>query len=71
MIKVCDGDGCLKVWAVIGKHGSLRLSRLGSQWSEQICSTGVQKLNYSINIYFKAIHKTYFLEGEEIIFTIS
>ena len=34
---------CLIIWAVIGRHCSWRLSCLGSHWSEQIFSIGVQR----------------------------
>ena len=36
---------CLKIWAVIGRHGSWKLSCLGSLWSEKVYSTGVQTLD--------------------------
>jgi hypothetical protein len=41
---------CLKIWAVIGRHGSWGLSCLGSHWSEYIYSTGIRRLDYSINV---------------------
>ena len=37
--------GCLQIWAVIGWHGSWRLSCLSSHWSAQDYSTGVHRLD--------------------------
>ena len=41
-----QGWACLKIWAVIGRHGSWMLSCLGSHWSEQVYSPGLQWLDY-------------------------
>ena len=41
----------LKIWAVIVRLGSWRLPCLGSHRSEQVYSTGDQRLDFSINIH--------------------
>ena len=38
---------CLKIGAVIGRHGSSRLYCLGSHCSEQVDSTDVQRQDYN------------------------
>ena len=42
--KIARWGQWLKVWAVISRHRSWRLSCLGSHWSEQLFSTGVQRI---------------------------
>ena len=44
------GRRCLEIAAVIGRRRPWRLSCSGSHWSEQVYSTCVQRLYYSINV---------------------
>ena len=49
-LRSVSGWRCLQIWAVIGRSGSWKLSSLDSHCSEQVYSTGVQRMDYSIHV---------------------